>query len=111
MGTIKNLEKINRIKRSLVEQIISEISKNEYVTRVIIFGSAIRDDCEETSDIDIDIEWKEECYDTDCVLKQFTLPVYRIISKITEGNNDVVYIGFEGALKDEVKKGITIYEY
>lgn len=65
MGTIKNLEKINLCKRGKVQKgmlFIDEMNKKEpVIDRVIIFGSAIREDCTEDSDIDVCIDTK---YDT-----------------------------------------------
>ena len=110
MGTIKNIDKINPIKRNIVEKIVSDINGNSYVCKVVVFGSSIRSDCSENSDIDFAIEWAEDCYDEDYVLKAFTLPVYRTISKLTKGNNDVVSMGYEGMLKQEIEKGVVVYE-
>ncbi|MCR4566480.1 MAG: nucleotidyltransferase domain-containing protein [Pseudobutyrivibrio sp.] len=110
MGKVSNIDKINPIKRKYVEQIVTDINGNEYVQKVVIFGSSIREDCTENSDVDIAIQWTENCYDDDYVLKPFTLPIYRIISRTTKGNNDVVCIGYEGELKSEIEKGVTVYE-
>ena len=65
MGTIKNLEKINVCKRNKIQKgmaFVDEMNKKEpVIDRVIIFGSAIRDDCTEDSDIDVCIDTQ---YDT-----------------------------------------------
>jgi predicted nucleotidyltransferase len=108
---IKNLDKINPIKRDLVYTILSKIDGNKFLKRIVIFGSSIRDDCKQTSDIDIAIEWTENCYDEDAILKDFTLPVYEVISMETKGNNDVVCIGYEGdTIKTAIMEGVTVYE-
>ena len=49
---IKNLEKINIIKRSEVEQAVKIASKDSNIEKIVVFGSSIRDDCRESSDID-----------------------------------------------------------
>lgn len=111
MGRVMNLEKINPIKRNIIADILTQITDYKYLDKMIIFGSSIRDDCREDSDIDIALQWTENCYDDDGVLKIFTLPVYRIISNTTKGNNDVVCIGYEGeVIKDAVRGGVTVYE-
>ena len=107
---IKNLNMINPLKRDILNSILSEIDGYKYVDKIIIFGSSTRDDCTKASDIDIAIKWTEDCYDEDGVLKSFTLPVYKIISNQTHGNNDIVCIGYEGQLKNAIKKGVTVYE-
>lgn len=111
MGHIINLDKINIIKRDIVRSILSEINDYEYLDKVIIFGSSIRKDCTNSSDLDIALQWTEDCYDDDGVLKPFTLPVYKAISLSTEGNNDVVCIGYEGdLLKNAIQEGVVVYE-
>ena len=53
---VQNLEKINAIKRDMVAA-ICDAAKNHYrIKRVIIFGSSVRNNCREDSDIDICIE-------------------------------------------------------
>lgn len=111
MGRIMNLEKINPIKKDLVEKILHLVDGYEYLDKMIIFGSSIRDDCREDSDIDIAVKFTKKCYDRSGVLKPFTLPVCEAISMTTKGNNDVVYVGYEGELiKDAVRNGVVVYE-
>lgn len=53
---IKNIEKINKIKRAKVEKIAKYIKKTDtenIIDKVIVFGSSVRDDCTVESDIDI----------------------------------------------------------
>jgi len=109
---IKNLEKINPLKRKIVSDILHSVNGYAYLRKIVIFGSTIRDDCHESSDLDVAIEWTEDCYDEDAVLKPFTLPVYTQISKATKGNNDVVCIGYEGdTIKDAIREGVVVYEH
>ena len=111
MGKVVNLEKINPLKRDLISDILAKVNDYEYLEKMIIFGSSTRNDCRTDSDIDIALKWAEDCYDEDGVLKMFTLPVYRAISTVTKGNNDVVCVGYEGELiKDAVSKGVVVYE-
>jgi hypothetical protein len=106
---IINLDKINLLKRDLVMDILYSIKDYSFIDKIIIFGSSIRDDCRKDSDLDIAIKWSEECFDEDYVLKSFTLPVYEIISMKTKGNNDVIPIGYEGNLKEDIEKGVIVY--
>jgi predicted nucleotidyltransferase len=110
MGEIKNLDKINPIKRNVVSDILSQVKDYEFLDKIIIFGSSIRGDCKETSDLDIAIKWTEECFDDDYILKSFTLPVYKIILKCTNGNDDIIPIGYEGELKKAIEEGVVVYE-
>ena len=54
---IKNIDKIHPLKRDKVlrgMEFISQCCKNaNYVDKVIVFGSSVRDDCTDESDIDI----------------------------------------------------------
>ena len=104
-----NIEKINPLKRKEVSAIISQIEDDSFLEKIIIFGSAVRNDCRKDSDLDIAIQWTENCFDEDYILKPFTLPIFNIISRVTQGNNDVVCIGYEGDLKDSISKGVVVY--
>ena len=111
MSNIKNLDKINIIKRDLLSNILNQIKDNKNIKKIIIFGSSIREDCREDSDIDFAIEWTEDCYDENGVLKAFTFPVYKTISMSTKGNNDVVCIGYEGDIvREAIMQGVVVYE-
>ena len=83
-----NVRKIHPIKQKIVKKIVDDAKCDEYIKRIIIFGSAIRYDCDITSDLDICIEWKEDCYDEDGVLKKFTRNIRKTISEVTKGRAD-----------------------
>ena len=108
-----NVNRVHPIKQKQVKQIVEAARKDEYVKKIIIFGSSIRYDCDITSDLDICIDWKEDCYDKNGVLKAFTRNMRKIISDVTDGNSDVVnYEYLEGTLiKDAVMEGVVVYEY
>ena len=110
MGDIKNLDRVNPIKRSMVKDIVSQIDNSTRVEKLVVFGSSIRDDCKPDSDLDIAIKWNEDCFDEDMFYKAFTLPIFRIIMKVTDGNNDIIPIGYEGSLKSVIENGVTVYE-
>ena len=95
------------------KKIVEAAKNDEYVNKIIIFGSSIRYDCDITSDLDICIDWKEDCYDNNGVLKAFTHNMRKIVSDVTDGNSDVVnYEYLEGTLiKDAVMEGVVVYEY
>jgi predicted nucleotidyltransferase len=109
-GRIMNLDRIHPIKRDLVAAILSQINGNRYLDKIIIFGSSIRNDCSENSDLDIAIKWTQDCFDEDYILKPFTLPVYRTIIKYTGGNDDIIPIGYEGNLKKSIEEGVVVYD-
>lgn len=108
-----NVNRVHPIKQKQVKQIVEAARNDEYVKKIIIFGSSIRYDCDITSDLDICIDWKEDCYDKNGVLKAFTRNMRKIISDVTDGNSDVVnYEYLEGTLiKDAVMEGVVVYEY
>ena len=108
-----NVNRVHPIKQKQVKQIVEAARNDEYVKKIIIFGSSIRYDCDITSDLDICIDWKEDCYDKNGVLKAFTRNMRKIVSDVTDGNSDVVnYDYLEGTLsKDAVMEGVVVYEY
>lgn len=108
-----NVNRVHPIKQKKVKKIVEAARNDEYVKRIIIFGSSIRYDCDITSDLDICIDWKEDCYDKDGVLKPFTRNMRKVISEVTDGNSDVVnYAYLEGTVvKDAVMEGVVVYEY
>ncbi len=82
-----------------------------HVKRLIVFGSSIRYDCDITSDLDLCIEWTDSCRDQDGISYPFTLPFRRAISRITEGNADVVNYELldETYLRNAVMEGAVVY--
>ena len=112
-ASFEHVNKIHPIKQRLVREIVEEARKDQAVRKIIIFGSSTRYDCDITSDLDICIDWKEDCYDNNGVLKAFTHNMRKIVSDVTDGNSDVVnYEYLEGTLiKDAVMEGVVVYEY
>ena len=108
-----NVNRVHPIKQKQVKKIVEAARTDENVKKIIIFGSSIRYDCDMTSDLDICIDWKEECYDKNGVLMPFTRNMRKVISEATNGNSDVVnYVYLEGTLvKDAVMEGVVVYEY
>ena len=66
----------------MVSEIVKAARNDAEVSRIIIFGSSIRYDCDVTSDLDICIDWKDDCYDEDGVLKPFTGNMRSVISSV-----------------------------
>ena len=79
----------------------------------MIFGSSIRFDCNEASDLDICIDWSKDCYDADGVLLPFTRNMRKVISTATKGKADVLnYAYLDGtAVKEAVQEGVLVYEH
>lgn len=109
----QKVNKIHPLKQKMVKDIVDVAQNDEYVNKIIIFGSSTRYDCDITSDLDICIDWKEDCYDQDGILKTFTRNMRKIISTVTKGRADVVNYAYldDTVLKDAVLKGVTVYEY
>jgi predicted nucleotidyltransferase len=110
MSTVLNLHKINPIKRQIVNSIIDEIKNDDHVSKVVIFGSSIRNDCRDKSDLDIAVQWSEECFDENWIFKPFTLPIFKMIYRHTNGKADIIPIGYEGELNKAIKEGVVVYE-
>lgn len=109
----RHVNKIHPIKQRVVKEIVDAARSDQEVERIIIFGSSIRYDCDITSDLDICIDWKQDCYDAEGILKPFTGNMRRAISKATKGRADVVnYDYLDGTVvEDAVKEGVVVYEY
>ena len=107
---IKNIEKIHIVKRNKVLHGLQFIEKCcrevKYVDKVIIFGSAVRDDCTEESDIDI-------CLFTDYTCKN--RGYFKIRSSLCDTMNDNCDI-LEFSLCDSrfqkimLETGVIVYE-
>lgn len=108
-----NVEYIHPLKQQQVEKIVQEAQKDGAVNRIIVFGSSIRYDCDITSDLDLCIDWYEDCYDENGVLKPFTCGMRKFISSITLGKADVVNYAYldSTVLKKSVEEGVVVYEH
>ena len=67
-NAFKNVNRIHPLKQKMVEQIVDRAKKDISVRRIIIFGSSTRYDCDVTSDLDICIDWNQDCYDEEGVI-------------------------------------------
>ena len=112
-ASFDHVNKIHPIKQRAVKDIVDAARKDAAVRKIIIFGSSTRYDCDVTSDLDICIDWVDDCYDADGVLKPFTGNMRKEISVITKGRADVVNLGYlDGTVvEDAVKEGIVVYEH
>lgn len=108
-----HVNRIHPIKQKVVKNIVNAAKRDEFVKRLIIFGSSTRYDCDFTSDLDICIDWMQDCYDGEGVLKPFTRNMRKVISRETNGFADVVnYAYLDGTLvKDAVEQGVVVYEH
>lgn len=111
LGSFKNVKKIHPLKQKMVKEIVEAARKDSYVSRIIVFGSATRYDCDITSDLDLCVDWTQPCRDSDGVYYPFTLPMRKVISKVTKGHADVVNYELldDTYLADVVKEGIEVY--
>lgn len=110
-NAFKNVNRIHPLKQKMVAQIVDQAKKDQAVRRIIIFGSSTRYDCDITSDLDICIDWNQDCYDKEGVLKPFTKNMRQTISSVTKGNADVIdYAYLDGTvLKEAVENGVVVY--
>lgn len=108
---IKNLEKINFIKRNKIYNGLKFIEKcnnsQKCINKVYIFGSSIRDDCTNESDVDV-------CLDSDCeMFDRNLLKIYGEFEKVVDNLCDIMILNkaskkFQNQILDN---GILVYEY
>ena len=112
-GSFENIRRIHPIKQQAVREIVSAARKDDAVEKIIIFGSATRYDCDITSDLDVCINWRENCYDLFGVLKPFTRNMRNTISSVTNGHADVVNYDYLAGteIENAVKNGVIVYEH
>ena len=106
MNTSHNLKKIHRLKRKQVESCIDIAKRHPEVQRMIVFGSAVTDDCSETSDVDI-------CLDIKGITRgRKFYELSRDLSWACDHNCDILtYTKLNNSFKEEVnKKGVVVYE-
>ena len=103
---IKNIDKINEIKRSSVMKSAILASHDPNIEKLVVFGSAVRDDCRKSSDSDF-------CF---FVLPNHDKKVFnRTLIKICsacEGDVDTLrYDLLRGRIVDEINtKGVVVYD-
>ncbi len=107
------VNRIHPIKQKMVSEIVKAARNDAEVLKIIIFGSSIRYDCDVTSDLDICIDWKDDCYDEDGVLRPFTGNMRSVTSSVTKGRADVVnYDYLTGtAVETAEREGVVVYEH
>lgn len=105
----KNTEKINKIKLKNIKDIIKYVHKEnkikKIIDKIVIFGSSVRDDCTDESDIDICIYTKKDVKDRDL------LRVYGNI-EIEASNKCDIFINYlqdEKFLQKIERYGVIVY--
>ena len=114
LDSFMNVQKIHPLKQKIVKSIVDNAKADSHVKSIIVFGSSVRYDCHPFSDLDLCIDWTEDCYTEDGILKPFTCKLRSLISSITEGNADVInYQDLDDTVvKDDVlNSGIIVYEH
>jgi predicted nucleotidyltransferase len=107
---IKNMEKINEKKRYKLQTGMEFVEKlntdSPVIDSIIVFGSSIRDDCTEDSDIDLCI--KSEYND---VFNETYYHIRGSLEKIMDERCDILrYNHLNAKFKDAIDKGVIIYE-
>lgn len=106
---IKNIDKINIIKRDKVKRGLEYIEKNSkgLIDKIFIFGSAVTDDCTEESDIDICFNTTYDCTNRDFFYLYGTLPL-----EMNDLCDIIILDKADEKLKKEIlTKGVEVYEY
>ncbi len=97
---------INPVKQVYVDKICDAAKESGIVNRLFIFGSAITEQCDGESDLDI-------CVDTDCADNNRALfRLYVQISRICDYNCDILtYSKLGEKIRNEIdQKGVLVYE-
>jgi len=99
------LNKVNKIKEDMINYVVKTAEESKLDVVIYLFGSAIRDDCTEDSDIDLAIDTDLDICDSRLVM------LYRNIRRACDRNCDVIYfpVVSDGAFRDNILKGIRIY--
>ncbi|MCD8379589.1 MAG: nucleotidyltransferase domain-containing protein [Lachnospiraceae bacterium] len=100
-----NTSRVNAIKKKEVEKLIKIARDTGVVNRLVIFGSAVTNDCNEESDVDM-------CLDISCETsdKRLRRPVYEL-NEACDFNCDILFYHKLGEnLRNEIdSKGVTVY--
>ena len=78
LDSFMNVQKIHPLKQKIVKSIVDNAKADSHVKSIIVFGSSVRYDCHPFSDLDLCIDWTEDCYTEDGILKPFTLSLIHI---------------------------------
>ena len=101
-----NIEKINPLKRDQVISCIKIAQRNSKISKMIIFGSSVRDDCTPNSDVDIClvINGTTKCREM--------YELARDINYACDYNCDILkYHKLNDKFKQEIEsKGVVVYE-
>lgn len=114
LDSFMNVQKIHPLKQKIVKSIVDNAKTDSHVKSIIVFGSSVRYDCHPFSDLDLCIDWTEDCYTENGVLKPFTGKLRSLISSITEGNADVINyqdLDYTNVKDDVLDRGIIVYEH
>jgi len=106
-----NEDKVHVAKREKIRKCIEFVKeqnkKQVVIEKIILFGSAVTDDCDENSDIDL-------CFVTNynCSNPVF-FDIYGGISLVMDDLCDIlIYHKLKGKIKEEIDaKGIVVYDY
>ena len=109
MGRIMNLDQINIIKRQKVKQGLEFVDRmnqiDPVISRIVIFGSAVSNECGNDSDIDL------------CIFSQYDNKnkVYRsvrgrLMDQIDDVCDIIRYDTLNDHFKEVVEDGVTVYE-
>lgn len=101
----KAINQIHPLKRNIIINCISIAKNNDEIKQLIVFGSAVTENCDELSDVDICIKMKK---DYNKINLHYTVVE---LSKACEKNCDILlYDELTDYFKDKIKKtGVIVY--
>lgn len=112
-SNVMNIEYIHPLKQKLVSSIVDKACFNDFVKKIIIFGSSVTCYCHPFSDLDICVVWNTIDNTKSDLLDSRVYEFFNFISIVSEGNADFFSADrIEGTdLEKEIKmNGVTVYE-
>ncbi len=99
-NTFKNCELIYPIQQKKVAEIVDFLKDNEYVKKIIIFGSSVTERCTINSDVDIYIELTKEI---NVFRNKYFDFLYDLWTNFQVDKSEKLY-------KEIMEKGVVVYE-
>ena len=92
----------------MVNELYKLLKNEKTISKAYIFGSSVNIRCRVNSDIDIALELKDECFNSENKNK-----ISEFIQEKTEYSADIVWLNSidqTSQLYENIKKGVIIYE-
>ena len=109
-----NIMKLDPKWQSTVNEICTQIaeSNDPFLRSITVFGSVARREASDGSDLDVYLEYDCDIMDDDFIIDMDITKATDIISRQTNGNNDIIFdaLADDYIMKRIKKDGIKVYE-